>query len=34
MTEAKNASFLGKRRWEEMSRKQQKPIVHEGTKAY
>ena len=34
MTEAKKASFLGKRRWEEMSRKQQKPIVHEGTKAY
>ena len=34
MTEAKKASYLGRRRWEEMSRKQQKPIVHEGTKAY
>jgi 2-oxoglutarate ferredoxin oxidoreductase subunit beta len=32
MTEAKKASYLGKRRWEEMSRRQQKPIVHEGAK--
>jgi 2-oxoglutarate ferredoxin oxidoreductase subunit beta len=32
MTEAKKASFLGKRRWEEMSQRQQKPIVHEGAK--
>ena len=32
MTEAKKASFLGKRRWEEMSQRQQKPIVHEGAR--
>jgi 2-oxoglutarate ferredoxin oxidoreductase subunit beta len=30
MTEAKKASYLGKRRWEELSRKQQKPFVHGG----